>query len=131
MAKLFYREDRDNDFFNTCEQIRNEGTNLSVAEIVSKAILRPAKSFYLHRREYSYIIKKNGSRLPKNGIKKLLHLEILNRYQKLKETNPGMDILEITKIIAEQPAPRFYISGRRAEDIYYRLLKRPQPQLYI
>ena len=130
MAELFYREDRDSDFFNACEQVRSEEANLSVSEIVSKAILRPAKSFYLHRREYSAIIRKNGIELPKNEIKKLLHLEILERYRQLKEESPGIDVLDITKIIAEQKAPRFYISERRAEDIYYALLKKPQSQLY-
>jgi hypothetical protein len=130
MAKLFYREDRDSDFFNACEQVRSEETNLSVSGIVSKAILRPAKSFYLHRREYSDIIRKNGVGLPKNEIKKLLHLEILERYRNLKNENPGTGVLEITKIIAGQSAPRFYISERRAEDIYYELLKKPQSQLY-
>lgn len=129
MAELFYREDRDNDFFNACEQVRGEEMNLSVSEIVSRAILRPAKSFYLHRREYSAIIRKNGIELPKNEVKKLLHLEILKRYQHLKNENPCIDILDITKIIAEQSAPRFYISERRAEDIYYALLKKPQSQL--
>ena len=131
MAELFYREDRDSDFFNACEQVRSEESHLSVSEIVSKAILRPAKSFYLHCREYSSIIRKNGKQLPNNKIKKLLHLEILERYRSMKEENPCMDVLEITKLIAEQPAPRFYISERRAEDIYYELLKKPQSQLYI
>ena len=131
MAELFYREDRDSDFFNACEQVRSEESHLSVSEIVSKAILRPAKSFYLHRREYSSIIRKNGKQLPNNKIKKLLHLEILEMYRSMKEENPCMDVLEITKLIAEQPAPRFYISERRAEDIYYELLKKPQSQLYI
>ncbi|MDR0823890.1 MAG: hypothetical protein LBN74_02275 [Prevotella sp.] len=130
MAQLFYREDRDSDFFNACEQVRNKETNLSVSEIVSKAILHPAKSFYLHRREYSAIIKRNGMKLPKNEIKKLLHLEILKRSRKIKNENPGIDIFWITKIIAEQSAPRFYISERRAEDIYYELLKKPQSKLY-
>ena len=65
-----------------------------------------------------------------NEIKKLLHLEILERYRNMKNENPGIDVLEITKIIAEQSAPRFYISERRAEDIYYELLKKPQSQLY-
>jgi hypothetical protein len=131
MAELFYREDRDSDFFKACERVRGREPNLSVSEITAKAILLPAKSFYLHRREYSSIIKRNGMKLPKNEIKKQLHQEILSRYQNLKKENPDMDVLEITKIITEQPAPRFYISRRRAEDIYYGLLKKPQSKIYV
>ena len=126
MAELFYREDRDSDFFNVCEQVRIEHGYISVSQIVAKAILKPANSFYIHRREYASIIKRNGSLLPRNEIKRLLHLEILNRFHEIKENNPDMCILDITKIISEQKAPRFYISQRRAEDIYYDLLKKPQ-----
>lgn len=126
MAELFYREERDVDFFNACERVRAEEPMLSVSAIVSKAVLLPAKSFFLHRREYSSIVRRNGAGLPKNDIKRQLHTEILNRYRTLKEENPDMPTLEITKIIAEQPAPRFYISERRAEDLYYKLLKLPQ-----
>jgi hypothetical protein len=127
MAELFYREDRDVDFLNVCEQVRSEGKGLSTSDIVSKAILRPAKSFYLHRREYSTIIRKNGNRLPNNHIKRRMHLDILERYQNLKKNNPNMDASEGSKIIAEQSAPRFYISERRAEDIYYQSFKKTQP----
>jgi len=130
MAELFYREDRDSDFFNTCEQVRSEDINLSVSEIVAKAILRTAKSFYLHRKEYSAIIRKNGKELPKNEVKKLLHLEILKRYKDLKARNPDLKDYEIAHIISEQEAPRFYLSARGAERIYYDMLKKPQSQLY-
>ena len=124
MAELFYREDRDRDFFEACEQVRSEEKNLSVSEIVSKAILHPAKSFYLHKREYSSIIRKKGIPPPKSEAKRQLHQEILKRYQEIKENNPKMDIPEITKIIECQKAPRFYISKRRAEDLYYELLRK-------
>ena len=129
MAELFYREDRDVDFFNVCERVRSEEKTLSVSTIVSKAILKEAKSFYMHPREYSSIIRRQGKRFPKNEIKKALHLEILARYKRLKRENPHLDLPEIAKLIAEQGAPRFYISKRRAEDIYYGMLKKPHSKI--
>jgi hypothetical protein len=125
MSELFYREDRDTDFFNVCEKVRSENVGMSVFDIVSIAIFRPAQSFYLHRREYSNIIRTKGDRFPKNKTKRELHLEILKRYHEIKNESPTMSIGNIVKIISEQKAPRFYLSRSRAANLYYELLKQP------
>ena len=126
MGKLFYREERDRDFFEACEQVRAREGFSSVFATVSQAIHRPARSFYIHPRGYSSIIRENGKRLPRNKIKKALHLDILHRYRELKKENPGSSVSQIIGMIESQSAPRFYISERRAEDIYYALLKKPR-----
>jgi hypothetical protein len=120
MSVLFYREERDEDFFNACESIRAKNTRLSIMEIARKAIMTPAKSFYLHHREYAYIIRLNGCKLPKNIIKRELHNEILKRF---KEQNTK-SIPSYIKVISRQEAPRFYISESRAANLYYELMKK-------
>lgn len=125
MAELFYREDRDIDFLNACEEVRQESEkHLSVANIVSKAILKPAKSFYIHHREYTNIVRRGRKNLPKGKASRELHSEILDRYYKLKEEYPDLKDEEISKILSEQPAPRFYISKSRGIILYYELLKK-------
>lgn len=129
MAELFYKEERDRDFFRACELVRSKNiSNISVSQIISKAIIMPAKSFYLHPREYSNIIRGNRKNLPKNFIKRELHLEIICRCNAIKMENPELKISSVAKIIENQSAPRFYISERRAIDLYYELLKK-QPRL--
>ena len=122
MAELFYKDERDSEFFKICESVRVEkGVYAPIAEIVSQAILMPTSSFFLHPKEYSNIIR--GKNLPKNAIKRELHLEIIRRHRDIKEKSPDLKTHEIAKILDTQPAPRFYISTRRAVDLYYSLLK--------
>ena len=120
MSALFYREERDADFFYVCESVRAKKKHLSVAEIARLAVLMPAKSFYLHPREYSNIIRSGGIKLPENEIKRELHIEIFKRYKALAPESISLS----AKIISSQSAPRFYISESRASALYYTLLKR-------
>lgn len=125
MAELFYREDRDIDFMNACEKVRQESDeHLSVAEIVRKAILQPAKSFYLRPREYGDIVRRAKKKLPKREVTKELYTEILNRYNTLREEYPSLKNQDINKMLSEQTAPRFYISEARGILLYYELMKK-------
>lgn len=125
MAELFYREDRDIDFMNACEKVRQESSeHLSVAEIVRKAILQPAKSFYLRPREYGDIVRRAKKKLPKREVTKELYIEILNRYNTLREEYPSLKNQDINKMLSEQTAPRFYISEARGILLYYELMKK-------
>lgn len=125
MAELFYREDRDIDFMNACEKVRQESNeHLSVAEIVRKAILQPAKSFYLRPREYGDIVRRAKKKLPKREVTKELYTEILNRYNTLRKEYPSLKNQDINKMLSEQTAPRFYISEARGILLYYELMKK-------
>ncbi len=127
MASLFYEEDRNEDFLQACETIRavkkDDGTYLSISEIASKVILKPAKSFYLQQRIYIRIIRNNGEKLPKNEVSCELHKEVLRRAKEIMKLHPGYSPAKIAKILSEQEAPRFYMSESRAESLYYELLK--------
>lgn len=125
MAELFYREDRDMDFLNACETIRQESEqHLSVTQIASIAIFKPAKSFYIHPREYSNIVRRGKNNLPKNKVSKELHMEVLSRYEYLRDKYSELKDEDLYKMLSEQPAPRFYISQSRGIILYYELLKR-------
>ena len=124
MASLFYEEDRNEDFLQACEAVRKEeGVYLSISEIASKVILKPAKSFYLQQRIYIRIIRNNGEKLPKNEVSCELHKEVLHRAKEIMKLHPSYSPAKIAKILSEQEAPRFYMSESRAESLYYELLK--------
>jgi hypothetical protein len=126
--EISYKRERDADFLNTCEQIRKEyGKNyISMENIARKALYKEAQSFYLNNKAYCKII-----RMVRIGViesikqrhKKDLYWEIYNRYLKLKRENTGFNIMDCVRVIAEQKAPRFYISEGRAINLYYELLK--------
>ena len=125
MAELFYKDDKNRDFLSACESVRIEsGCHMSVTDIVSRAIHRPARSFYLHPREYVKIIKAGGRYLPGNQIKRELHLEILRRADEIKSRFPNLKTREVARMIEDHEAPRFYISEKRAIYLYYELLKK-------
>lgn len=124
MASLFYEEDRNTDFIMTCEKVRQEeGSHLSVAEIVAKAILKPAQSFYVHINVYRRIIRNNGEKLPSNSVSKKLYQEVLRLVKHIKNEYPNMSQTDIAKILSDKSAPRFYISQARAMNIYYDSMK--------
>lgn len=125
MAELFYKEEKYHDFMSACELVRRESScYVSVLDTVFAAINRPARSFYLHPQEYSKIIKNGGRHLPKDRVKRELHLEILRRYMEIKTNSPLLKTHEIAKIIELQSAPRLYMSLRGATNLYYSLLKK-------
>lgn len=126
MAELFFKTERDTDFFNVCRSILLEDRTLSVTEAACRAVQQPAKSFYLHPREYGCIIRRKGRKLPKNQLKQELHLEILRQYGEIKKRRSKLDAGRIAKIISERPAPRFYMSESRAASLYYELLRQLQ-----
>jgi len=125
MGELFCKEEKYQDFMAACESVRREnGSYMSVFDMVSVAIQRPAKSFYLNPRVYSKIIWNDGQYLPKEAAKRELHLEILRRAREVRAVTPSLKIHEIAKIIEEQSAPRFYMSLRGATNLYYSLLRK-------
>lgn len=122
MSKLFYEEDRNQDFWCACEQVRAESRCTSIADIAAKAIYKPAKSFYLQPQVIVRIIRCQGKKLPKNTLSRELHLEILNRAEQIMRSEQ-LNLTQTAQIISDQPAPRFYISEATACGLYYKLLK--------
>lgn len=126
---LFYLDERNLDFYNACEKVRSKykGIYLSVSEITRLAINTPAESFYLLPKECMKIINKAINNEPinlKHESKVELHKEIGRRYFQLAEENQGLKPYEIAKVISDQAAPRFYISEKTANEIYYKMVKK-------
>lgn len=57
---------------------------------------------------------------PKNEF----YREIQRRYDELSKIHEGYSISGIAKIIADQKAPRFYMSEARAIDLYYEMIRK-------
>jgi hypothetical protein len=121
---MYYSIERDENFFEACNAVRRKNPFQPVWWIARVASKTKAKSFYLHRREYASIIK-NAQKglLPKNALKKELYLEVWQAAEKLKELNPTITTTKLTEVLHDTEAPRFYLSPRRAADLYYKLLK--------
>lgn len=113
---LIFKDERDREFFNLCLKIK-QGTELTVAEFVPKAIESPASSFFLTYKGYERIIGYKGEI---KGAKAELYKEIKERYSKLN----CKSLREASIELDSQPAPKFYISKQRAITLYYELVKK-------
>lgn len=123
--KLFYQEDRNEDFFAVCESLRKKSHIYSIKEIAIAAIRKEAQSFYLSPNEYGRIIREGCFRKATRCIlKNELYHEIQERYRYLNKQYPHLNVPAIAKMIELQRAPRFYISEARAISLYYELLSK-------
>lgn len=127
---LYFKNERDKDFFNTCEEIRRSNKKyISTPDIARKAVHSNAKSFYITcYRCYNMIRKiKSGEKIYlRSKAKSELFEEIKTRYMNISIENPKMKDFDIACMITSGKAPRFYITETRAERLYYNLLKTMQ-----
>jgi len=126
--ELCYKEERDRDFFESCEYVRKTAhpNYMSAYEIVKQVINKETKSFYLDTMSIAHIINKARigcmSRI-KSIATKNMYVEIWIRYIQIKRKNPKFNSMDCARIIAEQSAPQFYLSEKHAINLYYKLLK--------
>ena len=127
--KLFYEEERDEDFLVACERVRRSRRGYaSVASIAREALLQPAPSFYLSHRAARGIIQEIARRgIPtlRSKSKTSLYEEVERRAAAIRaERGESLSSGRVSRILIVQPAPRFYISGKHAIALYYRLLRK-------
>jgi hypothetical protein len=123
--ELYFKEDRDRDFFGVCETVRKEAEGyISVSRIARIAVRREAQSFYLSEKEYVRIYRK-ARLMPecKSEVKNEMYREIRNRFLRIKRENPGLNHFQIARIVDRQKAPRFYLADGSAVNLYYKLLR--------
>jgi hypothetical protein len=132
MSILTYKKERNIDFFNKCEEIRrlyqSQGKYIPVCEIAELAAETPAASFYIHEKEYVKIIlkmKNNPDMRMGRSAKNEMYGEIFKLYLKIKLSNKDkrLSISAIGRMIAQMPAKKFYLTGKSAANLYYRLIK--------
>lgn len=124
------------DFFEQCMSVEKElyknmdncccnrrGYVISPETIYTKAILRPAKSFYYADGEQILRAIRNYKCNSENkGAPMMLRRkELVRIFNKLKSENPNLKSIEIATIIDDMPAPRFYISVSYAKTIFYKM----------
>lgn len=131
--ELCYKKERDRDFFEVCEKLRGKGY-IRVVDLVSKAILHPAQSFYISEDRIARIIRASNigvDLIPTschrkvNEVKVQLYKDIMYEVNKLDQSLP---INIQAREIEFMPAPRFYFSVSMGATIYYSYLKKLRQQ---
>jgi hypothetical protein len=129
--KLYYSEDRDEDFLLACDRLRKATPGYPrVRDIARDAILQPARSFYLspvELRRALHEIRRGVTPRFRSPAKNALRAALRARLAALEQARPGIPVRLAAAIISDQPAPRFYISVARATSLYYHALKNRKP----
>lgn len=127
--KLDFKEERDMDFLSSYKLVLKEygrsAPYLKKEFLLSRAILKPAKRFYVSEEQCSRII---GNMLRgkvidiKNPLKLMMYDEILSRV-KAELHNSTLLLPDIIRNVINQPSPRFYLTLESAQILYYKLIK--------
>lgn len=127
--KLDFKEERDMDFLSSYKLVLKEygrsAPYLKKEFLLSRAILKPAKRFYVSEEQCSRII---GNMLRgkvvdiKNPLKLMMYDEILSRV-KTELHNSTLLLPDIIRNVINQPSPRFYLTLESAQILYYKLIK--------
>lgn len=127
--KLDFKEERDMDFLSSYKLVLKEygrsAPYLKKEFLLSRAILKPAKRFYVSEEQCSRII---GNMLRgkvidiKNPLKLMMYDEILSRV-KVELHNSTLLLPDIIRNVINQPSPRFYLTLESAQILYYKLIK--------
>jgi len=128
---FFFKENRDIDFLKACNTVRqNTHGYISASDIARKALYTETESFYILPRRLSriiYMAQKGTLPISESEPKNEFYKEVQKRYHELSQVYKNRSILGIAKIIAEQKAPRFYMSEARAIDLYYEMMRKKAP----
>ena len=130
-----YTDSMCKDFLEQCRQVEKElygignigyknrrGYVISPEVIFTKAILRPAKSFYYaDGKQILKAIRRYKPTAERRGTPASIRRKELTKiYEEIKKEFPELKPIEIANKIDEMPAPRFYIGVSRAESIFYK-----------
>jgi len=123
------------DFLNQCREVEKElykslnachenrrGYVISPEIIYTKAILRPAKSFYYaDAKQILKAIRIHSTTSENKGSAiSMRRKELIRLYEEVKKECPELKPIEIANRIDEMPAPRFYIGVSYAQAIFYK-----------
>ena len=134
--KSEFKQQRDAEFYDACRKaIKESSGRILLRDIIKKAILSPASSYFLTERRIGDILRRHPAGdlcccyvrhdYPKSGSKRLLATRLFERWMNLRAEHNALSAEAAAKtFIAHEPAPRFYISEARGINIYYAELHR-------
>lgn len=126
MSKLYMKQEKNKEFFETCEKIRSEAKRyLSMEEIAAMAEQKECSSFFMSECHIKRLIWEiNTDRHRNSKFNHIIdkHNEIYNRYKKLLFAYGNKPLSWYARQISKQPAPRFYLDKKYATILYYKLM---------
>lgn len=129
MAKYFgsimdFTRQRNQDILRAYREQLAKASYIVMPEIFQRIADSPASRFWVSEERAAVevsrmLVGKPFSRMRAN--KREMFEEIFRRFLALREQFPGKSVYELTSIVVNQPAPKFYLTARTVGEFIYRI----------
>ena len=121
---LDFTRERNDDLMRVYRQKIIEANFIIMPEIFQLVADSPASRFWVSEQRAAIVVSrmlagKPLSRMREN--KREMFEEIFRRFLILRDENPKKSIFELTAIVVNQPAPKFYLTPRTVGEFIYRI----------
>lgn len=123
-AILDFTHQRNEDLMRVFKQKILEADFIVMTDIFNRVSQSPASRFWVSEERAAIVMSdmfkgKNISRMRPN--KREMFQEIFRRVSALRKEFPRKSLFEITAIVVNQPAPKFYLTPRSVGEFIYRI----------
>lgn len=119
-----FTRQRNQDILRAYREQLAKASYIVMPEIFQRVADSPASRFWVSEERAAVEVSrmlagKPFSRMRKN--KREMFEEIFRRFLALREQYPGKSVYELTSIVVNQPAPKFYLTARTVGEFIYRI----------
>ena len=119
-----FTRQRNRDILRAYRQQLAKASYIVMPEIFQRVADSPASRFWVSEERAAVVVSrmlvgKPFSRMRRN--KREMFEEIFRRFLVLREQYPDKSVYELTSIVVNQPAPKFYLTARTVGEFIYRI----------
>lgn len=121
---LDFTKERNDDLMRVFRQKIIEADFIIMPEIFQLVADSPASRFWVSEQRAAIVVSRMLSGKPLSRMrenKREMFEEIFRRFLILREEHPEKSLFELTSIVVNQPAPKFYLTSRTVGEFIYRI----------
>lgn len=118
-----YAQERNDDIMRAYIEQIDSCESINLPQVFSRVVNMPSKRFWVSAERAAIVVSNimRGDTLPNmRRTKRDMFFEIYRRVMELREKYPAKSILQLTCIVVQQPAPKFYLTAGSAKVIICR-----------
>ena len=121
---LDFTKERNDDLMRVFRQKIIEADFIIMPQIFQLVADSPASRFWVSEQRAAIVVSRMLSGKPLSRMrenKREMFEEIFRRFLILRREHPQKSLFELTSIVVNQPAPKFYLTARTAGELIYRI----------
>lgn len=123
-----YERERNIDLMKVYKELMRQEyygeDDIRLVRIFSKIAEHPSKRFWVSEERAAIIMAEidKGNKLERmRETKREMFFEIHRRVSTLRKQHPNMPMIQLTTIVCNQPAPKFYLTPKSVKVIIYKI----------